>query len=291
MDWITSIKSFITVVDMNSFTKAAEKRFTSPAGISRHINWLEEHLKVPLLIRTTRSLQLTEEGKFFYQKAKLLLADLDETIQTLQKQQKILRGPLKITLPTSFGGFSPIIKLLYEFSAQYPDIEMNLDFSNQVRDLLAEGIDIAFRLAALTDSNYSSVELLSLQPGLFAAPSYLAKRGMPQSIEDLAQHNCIQHQYIGHMQWGFKQQQKVIVSGNVQSNVGQPLVELAKAGLGVIRTLESYVADEVKNNLLQPLLKEEWPEALMIYLVYRSDMNTPLRVKAFADFAKKGLKT
>lgn len=285
MDWITAIKSFLAVVDAHSFTKAAEKRHTSPAGISRQISWLEEHLNVILLTRTTRALQLTEEGKFFYQKGKQLIADLGEITQIVQKQQKVLSGPLKITLPISFGTLHPFVELIKTFSDKYPDIEINLDFSNQVRDLLADEVDIAFRAKPFDGASYTSFKILTLPVGLFASSSYLSKKGTPKSLEDLTAHNCLGHQYIGSMEWEFTNQKKVSVSGNTQSNASQPLIELAKSGQGIIRTLEIYVLEELKNNRLQPILKKEWPAAIPIYLLARSDINTPLRVKAFCEFA------
>lgn len=289
MDWITSMQTFICVIDANSFNKAAEKLLTSPAGVSRQVSWLETKLNVTLLSRTTRALHLTEEGRFFYQKSKQLLANLDEITQSLQKNQKTLSGPIKITLPISFGELAPIIQLINEFSTAYSNIEINLDFSNRVQDLINEEIDIAFRSKPYEGNNYFSVKILTLQLGVFAAPSYLAKKGVPKNINELTNHNCLSHHHIGNLEWEFKNQKKISVKGNIQSNAGQPLIELAKLGHGVIRTFEIYIHNELKKNILQPILKKSWPDAVDIYLLVRSDLNTPLRVKTFADFAYQKL--
>lgn len=287
MDWINAIKSFIAVIDAHSFTKAAENRFTSPAGISRQIRWLEQQLNVTLITRSTRTLQLTAEGKFFYQKAEQLLADLTEITQSLQNQNRLLSGPLKITLPISFGTIDTINQLIFSFSQQHPKIEMQLDFSNRTYDLITEEIDIAFRATPFTGNHYSSVKILDMQIGLFAAPAYLAAKGNPKTLEELASHNCLGHQYIGRMEWEMKNNKKIWVAGNVKANASHPLIELAKLGQGIIRTLENYVKKEVEDNKLQPILKKEWPAPIGIYMVIRADATIPLRVKAFRDFANK----
>lgn len=285
MDWVTNSKSFIDVVDSNSFTKAAEKRFTSPAGISRRITWLEDHLGVTLLARTTRTLQLTEEGRFFYEKSKQLLASLEEITQQLQTRRQVLKGSIKITLPISFGGFAEIVNLFKAFLAHHPDIELNLDFSNQNHDLLAEEIDLAFRAGLYVHKAYVSRKITSLQMGIFATVEYLAKKGTPQAVAELVEHNCLQHQYIAYSEWEFKNQQKVAVTGNIRANASQPLIELGKAGLGIIRTLTLYVEDDLKNNTLQPVLTDHWPDPLDIYLIYRTGVTIPTRITAFAEFA------
>ena len=289
MDWITAMQTFISVVDANSFNKAAEKLLTSPAGVSRQVSWLETQLNVTLLFRTTRVLHLTEEGKLFYQKSKQFIANLNEITQSFEKNQKTLSGPLKITLPISFGGLELIIQLINEFSKTYPDIEINLYFSNRVQDLIQEEIDIAFRSKPYEGNNYFSVKILTLQLGIFAAPSYLTKKGVPKSIHELTNHNCLSHHHIGNLEWEFKDQEKISITGNIQSNAGQPLIELAKLGHGIIRTFKIYIQQELKTNILQPILKKSWPDAVDIYLLVRSDLNTPLRVKTFADFAYQKL--
>ncbi len=285
MDWISNIKSFIDVVDTHSFTKAAEKRFTSPAGISRRIAWLEDRLGVSLLARTTRTLRLTTEGSFFYERSKQLLANLEEITQEVHNRGNVLKGPLKITLPVSFGEFTELMQLFKSFIDEHPAIELNLDFSNSPRDLLAEEIDIAFRSAPSGEPQYQSQKILALQMGIFAAPAYLAQKGEPQSILDIPLHNCLLHKHMGYFEWEFSEGRKIAVSGNIQANASQPLIELAKAGSGIVRTLMIYVLDAIRNNTLQAILENDWPKPVDIYLVYRSGAATAARIHAFAEFA------
>ncbi len=278
------MQAFIDVVDTNSFNKAAEKRFTSPAGITRRIHWLEQQLGVRLLQRTTRRLQLTEEGKYFYGKSKIFLGNLAELTQQLQTQKRALQGPLKITMPVAFAEVALFNQLLNNFMQQNPQIELTLDFANQNRELINHEIDVAIRASRYDNEQYTSVPILQLKRGIYAAPNYLKQKGIPRTPAELAQHNCLLHHFIGLFTWHFSRNHTVTVNGNVKANSSRGLIELCKLGLGCIQSLEIYVAEELNNNTLQPILESDWPEPIPIYMVYRNDVALPLRVQAFVDY-------
>lgn len=286
MDWLTNIKSFIEIVEQRSFTKAAEKRYSSPAAMSRRVTWLEDQLGLRLIERTTRTLQLTDEGKYFYEKARQLVADLFELTNQLQAQKKILKGPLKITMPYSFSETVIVRKVINDFIQQYPDIELSLDFSNQNRDLITDNIDVAFRAAPYQGNGFQSIKIAELKIGIFAAPKYLKKQGIPKKISDLSQHNCLLHENIGLTTWEFKQSRIQTVQGNIKSNSSRALIELAKCGLGLVRIMECYVLGEMKQKALIPILEKEWPKARDLYLIYKEGSAIPLRIKAFVDHVK-----
>ncbi len=287
MDWLSNIKSFIDVIDHQSFTKAAEKRFASPAAISRRITWLEDHLGVTLIQRTTRTLQLTEEGKFFYEKGKQLIANLNEITTQLQTQKQAVKGPLKITMPFSFSETKLVSKIIGEFIATYPEIDLILDLSNKNVDLVNEEVDVAFRTSEHMGTGYKSEKIDVLKLGIYASPAYLKTNGIPKKINDLIHHNCLLHYHMGYIDWEFKNHQKQIVTGNIQSNATKVLIEYAKNNLGIVRTLENYVIDEIKNKTLIPLLQNLWPDPLSLFLVYRTYPTTALRIKVFIEYIKK----
>ncbi len=288
MDWITNIKSFIDVVDTNSFSKAAEKRYSSAATISRRITWLEQQVGVQLLARTTRTLKLTEEGKFFYEKCKVVLDNLKEISQGLQQQQE-LSGTIKMTMPVSFGEHKQVLDALQSFLEMYPKVKLDLDFSNSNKDLLMNDIDVALRTSECNVAGYHSIEIMQLNLGIYAAPNYLARRGVPKTSEDLEGHNCLVNQHLGYAEWEFKNGHTRKIKGNLQSNSTPPLVNFAIKGLGIIRTLESFVLAALVNNQLQPILEKEWPAPLIIYLVYRADASAPRRISKFVEFIKDKL--
>lgn len=287
MDWLSNIKSFIDVIDHQSFTKAAEKRYASPAAISRRISWLEDHLGVKLIERTTRTLQLTEEGKYFYEKGKQLIANLNDITTQLQTQKQIIKGPLKITMPYSFNETQLVKTIISDFIATHTQIDLILDLSNKLSDLINEEIDVAFRTHSYTSPGYASEKIALLNIGVYASPDYLKKHGIPKKISDLANHNCLLHYHMGFIDWEFKNHQKQIVNGNIKSNATKVLIEYAKKGLGVVRTLDNYVNVEIKNKTLIPILQNYWPDPLSLYLVYRMQPTTPLRVKTFVDYIQQ----
>jgi len=282
MNWINNIKGFIAVVDHQSFSKAAEKRYTSAAGLSRRVSWLEEQLGVVLIQRTTRTLQLTEEGKQFYERGKKLLAELEELTTQLQTQQKILKGPIKVTMPNAFSEMPLVTHIIKDFIIQHPTLELILDLSNQTYDLTTAEIDIAFRMNAYSGVGYESKKLSKLTIGIFASPDYLKQHGTPKTIRELTQHNCLLHYNIGYNEWEFKNGKKQPVNGNVKSNTSRLLIEYAKSGLGIIRTLENYITEEITAGDLKPILKHEWLKPLDLYIIYKT--NAPLRVKTLVDF-------
>lgn len=284
MDWVTATKYFVYIVNHRSFTKAAEKHYKSPAAMSRYINWLEDHLGVKLLQRTTRSLQLTEEGIIFYERGQQLLAHLDEITQQIQAQKKKPQGTLKITLPVSFSKTILVTQLIKNFNLAYPTITLSLDFSNENRDFISDAVDIALRTFPYEKPDYSSVKIAELKLGVFAATSYLKKHGEPEKLIDLKNYNCLIHNNIGHTEWIFKNERKQVVSGNIKSNSTDLLIEYAQSGLGIIQTLESFVVTDVAKGKLKPILVKDWPKPIPIYLIYRTLPHTPLRVQTFIDF-------
>jgi len=286
MDWLTNIKSFIDVVNYQSFTVAAEKRHSSPAVISRRVAWLEQQLNITLLHRTTRSLQLTEEGKQFYNKGKQWLAYLTEITLQLQNQQQVLQGPLHITLPVSFSETKLSSELIAEFAAQHPHIELTLDFSNHNYDLLEHEIDIAFRTSKYLGPEYASKQIATLKVGIYGSPKYFSIREFPQEPSDLVQHNCLVHQHIGYTDWEFQHGKKVQIAGNIKSNATHVLLKFAKQGLGLIRTLDCYVAEAIAEKSLQPILEEHW-QTMDLYLVYKEKPVQSLRVQTFVDFMQR----
>lgn len=287
MDWLSNIKSFIDVIDHQSFSKAAEKRYASPAAISRRITWLEDRLGVKLIQRTTRTLQLTEEGKYFYEKGKQLIANLNDITTQLQTQKQVVKGPLKITMPYSFSETKLVNKIISDFITSYAQIDLTLDLSNKIVDLINEEIDVAFRTSDYAITGYVSEKITLLKLGIYASPAYLNKNGTPKKLTDLINHNCLLHYHMGYIDWEFKNHQKQIVHGNIKSNATKVLIEYAKNGLGLVRTLENYVGDELKNRTLIPVLQNLWPEPLSLYMVYRTQPTIPLRVITFIDYIKK----
>lgn len=286
MDWLTNIQTFIDVVDYQSFTKAADKRFSSPAVFSRRIVWLEEQLGVTLMQRTTRSLQLTEEGRQLYTKGKQWLTHLDEITQQLQNQQQVLKGPLYVTMPYSFADTKIVSTLIAEFASQHPQIELTLNFTNETLDLIKEDVDVALRAVPYQGVGYTSYKIASIGLGVYGSPTYFKKHGIPKNLRELSQHNCLLHTTIGHAEWEFLHGEKVLVSGNLKMNATRALIQFAIQGQGLIYTLDCYVTPYIANKQLQPILQKKW-QMLNLYLVYKNKPNIPQRVHTFVEYMQQ----
>src|SRR5215469_8774589 len=187
MDRLQAMQVFTRVVDTNSFTRAAETLDMPRASVTTIIQNLEAFLGVRLMHRTTRRLSLTPDGAAYYERCVRILADVEETEQTFQDRNRKPHGKLRIDMPGSIGRLI-VIPSLCEFHGRYPDIDLQLGLTDRPVDLLQEGVDCVIRVGALQDSS-----LVARRVGLFegvscAAPSYIERAGIPQTIEDLEQH-------------------------------------------------------------------------------------------------------
>src|SRR6185312_2246151 len=190
MDRIQAMEVFTRVVDANSFTRAAETLGIPRASVTTIIQNLEAYLGVRLMHRTTRRLSLTPDGAAYYERCVRILADVDETESSLQNGSKKPHGKLRVDMPGALGR-TIVIPALCEFHHRYPDIDLQLGFSDRPVDLLQEGVDCVIRVGALQDSS-----LVARRIGLFehvscAAPEYIERAGVPASLEDLENHKAV----------------------------------------------------------------------------------------------------
>ncbi|HBT52879.1 MAG TPA: LysR family transcriptional regulator, partial [Erwinia persicina] len=186
---LDSMKVFVQVVELRSFTKAADALQLHRPAVTRAIQQIEADLGVKLLHRTTRSLSLTAEGEAFYQRARLLLLEVSDLMASFSPTQPP-RGRLRIDAPLALT-HGILVPALADFQSLYPDIEMVLTASDRKADLVAEGIDCAIRLGELDDSSFISRRLGRVRMATCAAPSYLEKYGTPLTPDDLIHHKAV----------------------------------------------------------------------------------------------------
>lgn len=187
---LNHISVFVNVVDAGSFTAAGEVLGLPKSSVSRIVSRLEEELGVRLLQRTTRSLHLTETGRSYYERARLALAGLGEAHALAANEGPALRGTVRMTAPLDIGMMA-LAELLAHFGESYPDIHVELVLTNRYVDLVEEGIDLAIRAGVLEDSSLIARKVGTSDFGLYAAPSYLARRGTPTDLTALRDHACV----------------------------------------------------------------------------------------------------
>jgi len=279
--------AFHSVVKHSSFAKAAEELSLSPSGVSRIVTRLEERLGVRLVQRTTRSLSLTEAGAAFYARASQILADLQDAEAEVQKATAAPRGNLRVTASVTFGRHY-ISPLLEQLLAQFPELSIDLTLTNRFVDIIDEGIDLAIRIGALTDSRLIARRLCSNRRVLVAAPSYLTRRGVPTTPDELGGHDCIIYTgFARPREWrliGPAGPVSVDVSGRVATNNFEVLGDTVRGGLGITVGPTMSVHHWLIAGELVRVLPEYQFEPSAIFAVYPSARQLSTKVRAVVDF-------
>jgi len=279
--------AFHSVVKHSSFAKAAEELSLSPSGVSRIVTRLEERLGVRLVQRTTRSLSLTEAGAAFYARASQILADLTDAEAEVQKATAQPRGNLRVTASLVFGQLY-ITPLLHEILERFPELSIDLSLTNRFVDIIDEGIDLAIRIGALSDSRLIARRLCNNQRVLVASPSYLEKRGTPKTPEELAEHDIVVYTgFAKPREWKLVGPNGVVsvgLSGRVATNNLEVLVSCAKKGLGVTVGPTMSVNQALLSGELVRVLEDFEFEQSAIFAVYPSARQLSIKVRALVDF-------
>lgn len=217
---------FVEAVERGSFTAAAERLGLSPSAISKLITRIEERLGTRLLVRSTRALQLTPEGEAYHQRAVRIIAEIEETERLMTSGgAAVPRGLLRVNSSVGFGT-RYIVPLVPAFLARYPDVELDLSLSDGVIDIIDERADVAIRTGPMRDSGLKARKLGESRRVVVAAPDYLAKHGVPQTPDELAQHNCLTFNFRRSMdEWAFRYPgeeriRPIAVKGNFKANNG-----------------------------------------------------------------------
>ncbi|GAF62940.1 transcriptional regulator, LysR family, in formaldehyde detoxification operon [Psychrobacter sp. JCM 18903] len=282
MKW-DGISEFVYVAEYESFTKAAKKIGISTAQVSRQVSALEQRLNIKLLYRTTRKVSLTEEGNVFYQHCRGVLDGLDAAEQAVTHLQSKPQGMIKLTAPVTYGE-RQLIPLVNDFMVQYDDIEVTALLSNQQLDLVEDSYDLAIRIGKLRDSTMMAKKLSSRTNFVCASPSYIEKYGIPHSLTELGQHNCL----LGTLDyWHFKESGKeknIRVAGRVRYNSGYSLVDAAIKGLGIVQLPDYYVQKHLESGELVSLLDNFREPEEGIWAVYTHNRHLSPKIRLLLDY-------
>lgn len=293
MDRFADLSMFVAVVDSGGISAAAERLGVAKSAVSRRLADLEGRLGAQLLRRTTRRLTLTDSGRAFHERAKNILADLEEAEQSVSQAHGALRGRLKVALPLAYG-IRHVGPLITEFMALHPAVEFDLDFNDRRIDLMQEGFDLAIRVARLPDSSLIARRLAPVPSALCASPDYLARRGTPARAADLAGHAALVYSNLANPDtWNFigpeGQPGSVKVPVRLRANNGEFLTRAAIAGQGVILHPTFYLDEAIRAGQLVPLLTDHaWPQ-VNAYAVYPPTRHLSRRVRALVDFLAERL--
>jgi len=289
LDHFRQISTFVEVIARGSLSAAARAEGIAPAMIGRRLDALEARLGVKLLQRTTRKLALTDEGTAFLEDCQRILAELEEAEAAVSERSARATGHLVVSAPAGFGR-QHVAPLVPSFLAEHREVSVNLNLSDRVVDVIGEGVDIAIRIASLTDSNLVGVKLADNHRVVVATPGYLKRYGTPQTLDDLAKHNCLAISSQGSQRgWTFRDHGKIVtmkVSGNMVCNDGAVLHDWAMAGRGLAWRSMWEVSAEIEAGLLVPVLEQYDAPGNDIYAVFAQRRHLPLRIRVFVDFLR-----
>ncbi len=283
------VSEFVAVAQSESFTQAARQLGISTAQVSRQVSALEKRLNTPLLYRTTRKVSLTEEGQIYFRHCQQVINGLAEAEQAISDLKSTPQGLVKLTAPVAYGERF-IMPLITQFMLQFPSVQVSVRLTNQMLDLVEGGYDLAIRLGNLTDSSMIAKRLATRSQHVCAAPSYLARFGLPNTLAELKQHNCL----VGNSEhWRFCEQGKeksIKVSGSLVCNSGYALRDAAVNGLGLVKLPDYYIDDDIKSGKLVCVLSQYQEPNQGIWALYPQNRHLSPKVRSLVDFLAEQLR-
>ncbi len=281
------LRIFCKVAELGSFTKAAKQLNQPKSRISRAVTRLEEDLKVHLIRRTTRQMTLTDTGQALFKKSYYLLDSLQNELQEIAQDRTAISGLLRIAAPEDFGQ-GVLGHVIPRFLELYPDMQFELMFSNEYQDLVAQQIDVAFRIGALKDANLIKRKLGSTRVILVASPEYLTTYGRPLQIDELHKHKLLSFQLENDPECIFAEYfpaQGFVPC--IKSNHFSVLLQMALQHRGIASLPEFFVYQDLKAGNLERVLDSWSTETYPIHLLYPPTRQMPLKTRCFIDFIVK----
>ncbi|RKG93774.1 LysR family transcriptional regulator [Corallococcus terminator] len=287
-DEVMPLHAFVRAVEDGGFSAAARRLGLTPSAVSKQVAHLESRLGARLLRRTTHHVSLTEAGSLFYEHCRRVLSELEDAALSVTALDEHPRGLLRIAVPAVLGEVQ-VAAMAAAFQAAHPDVQVDLDASDRLVDLVEEGFDVAIRIAdELQDSTLVVRRLAPEQRILCASPAYLQRRGTPRTPDDLMAQDCLVFKRgQGPMEWQLEVaggRRSLRVSGPFQANNNLILRQAALQGRGIANLPVYLVRDELSAGTLVPLLPDTPVVGRGIFLVHPHRRLIPAKVRAFVEF-------
>jgi DNA-binding transcriptional LysR family regulator len=295
MDRLEGMTILLAAVDHGSLSAASRELRIPLATVSRRVSELEEHLHIRLLLRGTRKLMLTEAGRAYVASCRRIMEDITEAERTATGEYRAPQGELIFSAPQVIGRMHAL-QVVVDFLSTYPDIRMRFHLADRVVNLLEEQIDVALRVGELPDSSLIATRVGVVRQILCASPGYLKIRGTPKKPGDLRSHCCVAYDAYGiaaGSSWKLgtgRTAQTVQIPSRLVVNSAEAAVIAATAGAGVVWVMSYLAEDLVTSGSLVRLLDGYEPASLPVSLIYPSQRQLPLKLRAFLDFATPRLR-
>jgi DNA-binding transcriptional LysR family regulator len=290
MDRLASMAAFVRATEAGSFAAAAGALGMSPQMVAKHVASLESRLGTRLLNRTTRRQSLTEIGRAYYERCKLVLAEAEAADLLAHDARTVPHGRLRVSAPVSFGTHS-LIPLVARYLRQHSSVEIDLALSDRFVDLVEEGYEAVFRIGPLSDSGLMARALLPFHLIACASPAYLREHGTPMAPADLGSHEC-----VGYADWSRPEPREwhfvrlgrtyaVQPRSRLRVNDAKGLLSAALAGYGIVVIDEDLARDALARGQLVRLLQEFEPPSRPMHLLYLADRQQTPKLRTFIDAA------
>lgn len=279
------MRIFVKVAETESFAESARQLHMSAAAVTRAIGALEELIGAKLLIRTTRSVKLTEPGHRYLNDCRRILSDISEAEAAAAGSYATPSGTLAITASSMFGHMH-VLPIVHEYLKRYPAVNGRLLFVDRQVNLIEEGIDVAIRIGRLPDSGFSAVRVGSVRRVVCASAAYLKAHGVPATPADLKNHRVAGSTgaWVS-AEWRFSGEHRVKVSYWLQSSTNEAAIASAVAGLALTRVLDYQIAPALRDGRLQIVLADYEEPPLPIHVLYTEGRQASAKVRAFVDLA------
>src|ERR1700757_5309841 len=286
MDRIDAMQAFVAVADLRGFAPAARKLKLSPSAVTRLIAALEERLGARLLQRTTRSVTLTDAGTRYLERARRILADVEEAERAAESERTRPSGRLVVSAPLGFGRLH-VSPVMTAYLQRYPDVAGELRLEDRMISLVEDGVDLAVRIGELADSSLVARQVGEMRRIVVASPAYLKARGEPKRPADIAAHDTIQFgATTGLSDWRFLEDGedvRVAYAPRLLTNSSDAAVQYAEAGGGLTRVLAYQAAASLKAGRLKIVLEKFEMPAAPIHIVYPTSRLLSAKVRTFID--------
>jgi DNA-binding transcriptional LysR family regulator len=288
MDRLEAMTILVAAVDTGSLSAASRHLRIPLATVSRRVSELEEHLNVRLLHRGNRKLVLTDAGRDYVTSCRRIMEEIAEVERTASGEYRAPQGELIISAPAVMGR-SHVMPVATEFLRAFPDVRMRLQLTDRYVNLVEEHVDLAVRVGELPDSSMIATRVGSSRLVLCASPAYLKRRGVPKKPADLAAHDCVIHEgNATSNNWEFfteKTTQTIRVQSRLAVNLGEAEAAAAAEGAGIARVLSYLIDDLVRSRSVVKLLRGYEPSPMPVSVIYPSQRQVPLKLRAFLDFS------
>lgn len=287
MDRLQAMHVFVRVAELGSFSAVAHQLGVARSVVTRQIAALEAHLGVKLMVRSTRRLTLTSAGAAYLEKCRVILTLVEAAETGVAEERQTPRGTIRVSLPLSFG-LKRVAPLLLQFARRYPEVRLDMDYSDRRVNLIEEAIDLSVRITGKLGANEVARRLGTIPMCVIASPDYLAEHGTPRHPSELAHHECLSYTMVGAQQtWIFEVEGGPVsfpIHARLHANNGEALIEAAVQGMGIALQPAFIAEAALVSGKVITLLDDFRSPELGIYAMLPSNRQVPYRVRVLMDF-------